>query len=69
MWTSIFASPLIRQPTLISGTDPIASVTNTRVMAWLLPDATLPLHPGGHVDVITNCTELACVSGEFRRQD
>jgi poly(3-hydroxyalkanoate) depolymerase len=55
VWTSLFALPLIRQPTLIiAGTDdPIIPVVNARIMRRLLPNATLKLHDGGHVDLIT----------------
>ena len=43
---SLFALPLIRQPTLIvAGTDdPIIPVINARVMSRLLPHATMHLH-------------------------
>lgn len=68
VWTSLFALPLIRQDTLIvAGTDdPIIPVVNARVMARLLPHATLHLHSGGHVDLITNAVELAPVIESFR---
>src|SRR4029077_4079462 len=59
---------LIRQDTLIvAGTDdPIIPVANARIMAALLPHATLHLHPGGHTDLITNAAELAPVIEAFR---
>jgi poly(3-hydroxyalkanoate) depolymerase len=71
VWTSLFALPLIRQDTLIvAGTDdPIIPVVNARVMARLLPHATLHLHPGGHVDLITNAVELAPVIESFRNHN
>jgi poly(3-hydroxyalkanoate) depolymerase len=55
VWTSLFALPLIRQPTLIiAGTDdPIIPVVNARIMRRLLPNATLELHDGGHIDLVT----------------
>jgi poly(3-hydroxyalkanoate) depolymerase len=55
VWTSLFALPLIRQPTLIiAGTDdPIVPVVNARIMRRLLPNAVLQLHDGGHIDLIT----------------
>lgn len=70
MWTSVFALPLVRQETLIiAGTeDPIVPVANARIMAGLLPHATVHLHPGGgHMDLITDAAELAPVIEEFRR--
>jgi poly(3-hydroxyalkanoate) depolymerase len=71
VWTSTFALPLIRQDTLIvAGTDdPIIPVANARIMAALLPHATLHLHPGGHTDLITNAAELAPVIEAFRGCD
>ena len=68
VWTSLFALPLIRQPTLIiAGTDdPIIPVANARILARLLPHATVHLHSGGHVDLITNAAELAPVIESFR---
>jgi poly(3-hydroxyalkanoate) depolymerase len=71
VWTSVFALPLIRQDTLIvAGTDdPIIPVANARIMAALLPHATLHLHPGGHTDLITNAADLAPVIEAFRGHD
>jgi poly(3-hydroxyalkanoate) depolymerase len=70
-WTSLFALPLIRQDTLIiAGTDdPIVPVFNARILACLLPHATMHLHPGGHVDLITNAAALAPVIESFRNQN
>ena len=69
VWTSLFALPLIRQPTLIvAGTDdPIIPVVNARIMHRLLPHSTLHLHGGGHVDLIANAAELAPVIETFRK--
>ena len=71
VWTSIFALPLIRQETLIIAglDDPIIPVVNAKIMSRLLPHATVHLHRGGHVDLITNATELAPVVEMFRRRD
>jgi poly(3-hydroxyalkanoate) depolymerase len=71
VWTSLFALPLIRQDTLIlAGTDdPIVPVANARILARLLPHATLHLHSGGHVDLITNAVELAPVIESFRNHN
>ena len=70
VWTSLFALPLIRQRTLIIAgrDDPVIPVANARIMARLLPHATVHLHPGGHVDLITNAAELAPVIESFRDQ-
>ncbi len=42
-WTSLFFLPLIRQPTLVMGgdSDPLVPVTNARILAGLIPNATL----------------------------
>jgi poly(3-hydroxyalkanoate) depolymerase len=67
VWTSLFALPLIRQETLIIAglDDPVVPVANARIMARLLPHATVHLHAGGHVDLITNAAELAPVIQSF----
>lgn len=51
-WTSIPLLPFIRQPTLIvPGTDdPIIPLANAKLMSRLLPNATVLIHDGGHVD-------------------
>jgi poly(3-hydroxyalkanoate) depolymerase len=70
VWTSLFALPLIRQRTLIVAgyDDPVVPVVNARIMARLLPHATVHMHAGGHVDLITNAAELAPVIESFRDQ-
>ncbi|MDT5092043.1 MAG: hypothetical protein QOH60_1406 [Mycobacterium sp.] len=69
VWTSLFALPLVRQETLIMAglDDPIVPVVNARIMARLLPHATVYLHDGGHVDLIMNAAELAPVIESFRK--
>jgi poly(3-hydroxyalkanoate) depolymerase len=68
VWSSLLALPLIRQPTLIvAGTDdPIIPVVNARIMSRLLPHATMHLHTGGHVDLVTNPAEFAPLIESFR---
>jgi poly(3-hydroxyalkanoate) depolymerase len=70
VWTSLFALPLVRQRTLIIAglDDPIIPVVNAKIMGRLLPHATVHLHRGGHVDLITNAAELAPVIEAFRSQ-
>ena len=69
VWTSIFALPLIRQRTMIVAglDDPVVPLANARILHRLLPNSTLHLHSGGHVDLITNAAELAPVVEMFRR--
>jgi poly(3-hydroxyalkanoate) depolymerase len=68
VWSGLFALPLIRQPTLIvAGTDdPIIPVVNARIMSRLLPHATMHLHSGGHVDLVTNAAAFAPMIESFR---
>jgi poly(3-hydroxyalkanoate) depolymerase len=70
VWTSLFALPFVRQRTLIIAglDDPIVPVVNAKIMGRLLPHATVHLHSGGHVDLITNAVELAPVIETFRSQ-
>jgi pimeloyl-ACP methyl ester carboxylesterase len=70
VWTSLFALPLIRQRTLVVAglDDPIIPVANARILGRLLPHATVHLHSGGHIDLITNAAELAPVIESFRTQ-
>jgi poly(3-hydroxyalkanoate) depolymerase len=70
VWTSLFALPLIRQRALVVAglDDPVIPVANARIMGRLLPNARVHLHPGGHVELITNAAELAPVIEMFRSQ-
>lgn len=67
VWTSLPGLPAIRQETLImaGGDDPIVPVANARILNRLLPHSRIHLHPGGHVDLITNATQLAPVISTF----
>jgi poly(3-hydroxyalkanoate) depolymerase len=66
-WTSLPGLPFIRQPTLIlAGTDdPIIPPVNARIMARLLPDATLHMYDGGHLGLVTQAHELAPLVSDF----
>ncbi len=68
-WTSLPWLRLIRQPTLIlAGTDdPIVPVANARLMARLLPNATLTTYPDGHLALLTRAPELAGMVADFLR--
>ena len=54
-WTSLAALPFVRQPTLIlaGSDDPIIPLVNARIMAVLLPDATLHVYDDGHLGLLT----------------
>jgi poly(3-hydroxyalkanoate) depolymerase len=66
-WTSLPLLLFIRQPTLIlaGADDPIIPLVNARIMARLLPDATLHVHDDGHLGLITQAHELAPVVAGF----
>jgi poly(3-hydroxyalkanoate) depolymerase len=59
-WTSLPFLPLIRQRTLVVGglDDPIVPPANARILAGLIPDATLALVPGGHLEIVTSASDL-----------
>ncbi|MDH6197836.1 poly(3-hydroxyalkanoate) depolymerase [Mycobacterium frederiksbergense] len=69
VWTSLFALPAIWQPTLVvAGTDdPIIPIANAHILSRFIPHATLHLHDGGHIDLVTNAVELAPVVSDFLR--
>ena len=69
-WSSLFALPLIRQPTLIvAGTDdPIVPVVNARIMGRLLPHPTTHLHDGGHVDLVADAAAFTPLIESFRKE-
>ena len=71
VWSSLFALPLIRQPTLIvAGTDdPIVPAVNARIMRRLLPHATMHLHTGGHADLVTNAAAFTPLIESFRKSE
>ena len=68
-WTSLPALPLLRQPTLIlaGSDDPIIPLANARIMARLLPDATLHIYDDGHLGLLTQARQLAPVITDFLR--
>jgi poly(3-hydroxyalkanoate) depolymerase len=69
-WSSLFALPLIRQPTLVvAGTDdPVVPVVNARIMGRLLPHATMHLHDGGHVDLVADAAAFTPLIESFRKE-
>jgi poly(3-hydroxyalkanoate) depolymerase len=68
-WTSLPWLPLIRQPVLIlaGDDDPIIPLANARIMAALLPRATLRVYPDGHLGLLTRAAELAPVVSDYLR--
>ena len=66
-WTSLPFLRLIRQPTLVLGgdDDPIVPLVNARILACLIPHATLHIYPGGHVELVTEAETFGPIIGEF----
>jgi poly(3-hydroxyalkanoate) depolymerase len=66
-WTSLPVLPLIAAPTLVLNgrRDPVIPVVNVHIMASLLPRATVHLHEGGHLGILTRPKELGGVLEEF----
>jgi pimeloyl-ACP methyl ester carboxylesterase len=58
---------MIRQPTLIiaGSDDPVIPLVNAKIMHKLLPNSTLHVHDGGHVDLIASAAEQAGVVTTF----
>jgi pimeloyl-ACP methyl ester carboxylesterase len=62
------AAAFVRQPTLvIAGTDDPIIPRLTQESCRLLPNATVHIHHGGHVDLVVNAAEHARVIEAFRR--
>jgi poly(3-hydroxyalkanoate) depolymerase len=66
-WTSLPVLPLIAAPTLLLNgrRDPVIPLVNVHIMASLLPRATVHLHEGGHLGLLTRPHELVGVLEEF----
>jgi len=66
-WSSLPFLRLIRQPVLVMGgdDDPIVPVANARILATLIPNATLHVFPGGHVEPLTAATEFGPRISQF----
>ncbi len=67
VWTSLPFLRLIRQPTLVMGgdDDPIVPLINARIMARLIPNATLHVFTGGHIEPIIRAFEFGPVISQF----
>jgi poly(3-hydroxyalkanoate) depolymerase len=66
-WTSLPVLPFIAAPTLVLNgrKDPVIPVVNAHIMGALLPHATVHLHDGGHVGILTRPHELGPVLEAF----
>lgn len=66
-WTSLPVLPLIGAPTLVLAgrRDPVIPVVNAHLMGSLIPRATVHLHQGGHLGLLTRPDELGRVLEDF----
>ena len=66
-WTSLPVLPFIAAPTLLLAgrRDPVIPLVNVHIMATLLPRATVRLHDGGHLGLLTRPHELGPVLEDF----
>ncbi|MEJ2863270.1 alpha/beta fold hydrolase [Actinomycetospora flava] len=66
-WTSLPVLPFITAPTLVLAgrRDPVIPVVNAHLMGTLIPRATVHLHQGGHVGILTRPHELGPVLEDF----
>jgi poly(3-hydroxyalkanoate) depolymerase len=70
-WSSLPFLPLIRQPVLVMGgsNDAIVPVGNARILAGLIPHATLHIFPGGHVEPLTSASRFGPLISRFLNTD
>lgn len=66
-WSSLPFLGLIRQPVLVMGgdADPIVPVANARILAGLIPNATLHVFNGGHVEPLAAARDFVPVITRF----
>lgn len=66
-WTSLPFLWLIRQPVLVIGgdDDPIVPVVNARILAGLIPNATLHVFEGGHIEPLASPTDFGTMITKF----
>ena len=59
-WTSLPLLPSIRQPTLVlaGADDPIIPLINARLLGAMIPNTTLHIYPGGHLELIAEPMRL-----------
>src|SRR2546427_4035567 len=69
-WTSLPWLHRLRQPTLIlaGNDDPIVPPINARIMARLIPNATLHILNGGHLVLLTEKEQVAPLVHQFLRK-
>ena len=70
-WSSLPVLGLIRAPTLVLAgrLDPVIPVVNAQIMGACIPRATVHLHHGGHLGLLTRPRELGRVLEDFLDRD
>ena len=70
-WTSLPWLPFLRQPTLVlmGSDDPLAPLINGRILAFLIPNASLKVIDDGHLFMVTRPGETADVIEDFLRDN
>lgn len=70
-WTSLPWLPFLRQPTLVlmGSDDPLVPLINGRILASLIPNASLKVIDDGHLFMVTRPRETAEVIEEFLNDD
>lgn len=70
-WTSLPVLPLLAAPTLVLAgrRDPVIPAVNAHLMGALMPRATVHLHEGGHLGLLTRPHELGPVVEAFLDRD
>lgn len=70
-WSSLPFLPHLRQPVLVLGGDgdDIVPVINARIMAALIPNATVHIYTGGHVEPLAAAAEFAPMITRFLSQE
>ena len=68
-WTSLPWLPFLRQPTLVlmGSDDPLVPLINGRILAFLIPNASLKVIDDGHLFMVTRPGETADVIEDFLR--
>ena len=70
-WTSLPWLPFLRQPTLVlmGSDDPLVPLINGRILAFLIPNASLKVIDDGHLFMVTRPGETADVIEDFLRDN
>lgn len=70
-WSSLFALPLLRQPTLVlaGSDDPIIPLANAKLLAKLIQHSRLHIIDDGHLFLISRAADVAPIIRQFLSDD